>query len=76
MSVPVHAPHFVWARAHMAALAIALMVMAIAAGGVLLITRLRSDAAPAPATSVSTVHVPSSGGDTCPQMGRPGPTPC
>jgi hypothetical protein len=76
MSVTVHTPQFIWARAHRAALVIVLLAMALAAIGGLLVARLVSDAAAAPATSVSTVHVPTSGQDNCPQMGRRGETPC
>jgi hypothetical protein len=82
MSVTVHTPHFVWARAHRAALVIVLLAMALAATTGLLIARVVSDAAPAPATSVSTVHgptfvhVPPSDQDICPQQGRRGQTPC
>jgi hypothetical protein len=82
MSVTVHTPHFVWARAHQAALIIVLLAMALAATTGLLIARVVSDSAPAPATSVSTVHsptfvhVPASGQDNCPQQGRRGQTPC
>jgi hypothetical protein len=75
MSVTVHTPQLVWARAHRAALVIVLLAMALAATAGLLITRLVSDAAPAHATSVSTVHVPPI--DDCLQLDRPGrPTPC
>ena len=81
MSVTVHTPHFVWARAHRAALLIVLLAMALAATAGLLIARIVSDAAAASATSVSTVHtprfvpIPPSDG-ICPQMGRRGQTPC
>lgn len=82
MSVTVHAPHFVWARAHQAALVIVLLAMALAATAGLFIARLVSDAAPAPATSVSTVHgptfvhVPAFDDNRCQQLSRPGPTAC
>jgi hypothetical protein len=82
MTVTVHSPQFIWARAHRAALVIVLLAMALAATAGLLVARIVSDAAPAPATSVSTVHaprfvqVPTSGGDNCPQMGRRGQTAC
>jgi hypothetical protein len=74
MSVTVHSPQFVWARAHRAALLLVLVAMALATAAGLLITRLVSDAAPAAGTSVSTVHVPPV--ESCPLIGRPGPTPC
>jgi hypothetical protein len=82
MSVTVHNPPFGWARAHRAALVIALFAMALAAITGLLIARLVSDAAPAPATPASVVHVPTFvhvpafDVDKCPQMSRPGPTAC
>jgi hypothetical protein len=82
MSVTVHTPHFVWARAHRAALVIVLLAMALAATTGLLIARIVSDAGAAPATSVSTVHtptfvhVPTTSQDNCPQQGRRGQTPC
>jgi hypothetical protein len=75
MSVTVHTPSYVWALAHRTALVIVLLAMALAATAGLVITRLVSDAAPAPATSVSTVHQPPI--DNCLQLDRPGrPTPC
>ncbi|HEV7186941.1 MAG TPA: hypothetical protein VGN28_03515 [Blastococcus sp.] len=79
MSVTVHTPHFVWARAHRAALVIVLLALALAATAGLLIAQLASNAAPAP---VSTVHgptfvpVPTVSQDNCPQQGRRGQTPC
>lgn len=83
MSVTVHAPHFVWARAHQAMLVIVLLAVALAATAGLFIARLVADAAAPPATSVSTVHAPTfvqvpttSLQDNCPQMGRRGQTPC
>jgi hypothetical protein len=75
MSVTVHTPPLVWALAHRAALVIALLAMALAVTAGLLVARLVSDAAPAPATSVSTVHLPTI--DTCVPFNRlGGPTPC
>jgi hypothetical protein len=76
MSVTVHAPQLVWARAHRAALVIVVLAMALAATVGLLAARLVSDAAPAPATSVTTVHVPPIQ-NPCMQLDRPGrPVPC
>jgi hypothetical protein len=61
--------------AHRAAPAIVLLAMALAATAGLVIAGLVIAAAQAPATSVSTVHVPLI--DNCLQMDRPGrPTPC
>jgi hypothetical protein len=82
MSAILHTPHYVWARAHRAALVIVLLAMALAATAGLLVARIVSDAGAAPATSVSTVHVPrfvpvpTPAQDNCPQMGRRGQTPC
>lgn len=75
MSVTVHTPHLIWARAHRAMLVIALLVVALVATAGLVISRLAADAAPAPATPISTVHGPAFD-DHCPQISRPGPTPC
>jgi hypothetical protein len=75
MSVTVHAPSLLWARAHRAALVIVLLAMALAVAAGLVIARFVADATPAPATSVSTVHVPPI--DNCLRTDRPGrPIPC
>jgi hypothetical protein len=75
MSATVHTPSFIWARAHRAALVIVLVAMALAVVAGLVIARLVPDASPAPATSVSTVHVPPI--DNCLRVDRPGrPIPC
>jgi hypothetical protein len=75
MSVTVHTPQLTWARAHSAALIILVLCVALATTLGLLAARLVSDAAPAPTSSVSTVHLqPTDNG--CP-MSRPGVgTPC
>lgn len=81
MSVTVHAPQFVWARAHRAALVIVLLALALAATSALLIAQLVTGSQ-APAAPVSDSHVPTfvqvPAGDhnPCPQMSRSGPTPC
>lgn len=75
MSVTVHTPQLVWARAHRAALIIVLFALALVAAAGLVAARLVSDAAPAQGTQVSTGHVPAV--DNCLQADRPGrPTPC
>ena len=75
MSVTVHTPSFLWARAHRVALVIVLLAMALAVAAGLVIARFVADATPAPATSVSTVHGPPI--DNCLLVDRPGrPTPC
>jgi len=80
MSVTVHPQHFVWARAHQAALVIAVLAVALAATAGLLIARIVSDSASAPATSTvhgpTFVHVPASNDDICPPRGRGGQLGC
>jgi hypothetical protein len=73
MTATVHTPSRGWVRAHLAALTIVLLSIALAASLSLLVVRLTSGATPIPVTTVS-------GGDIQPtdngcQVARPG-QPC
>jgi hypothetical protein len=76
MAVPVHTSSLDWARVHRAALAIVILCMALAVAGGLLAARAFSGGTPAPASSVSTVHLPATQ-NPCAKLDRPGrPLPC
>jgi hypothetical protein len=73
MSAILHAPALGWVRAHRAAIVILVLELALAATLGVLAARLVSGPGPAPATSVSNVHLqPTDNG--C-QLARPG-QPC
>jgi hypothetical protein len=76
MSVPVHASSLDWARIHRAALVIVFLCVALAVAGGLLAARALTGSAPAPSTSITTVHLPATN-NGCEQLDRPGrPRPC
>jgi len=76
MSVHVHTSSLDWARVHRAALVIGILCVALAATLGLLAARVFTGTSPAPASSVSTVHVPVTD-NACQRVDRPGrPIPC
>jgi hypothetical protein len=76
MSVHVHTPSLGWARVHRAALVIGILCVALAATLALLAARTFTGTTPAPATSVTTVHLPVTD-NACQRVDRPGrPIPC